>query len=489
MGYSNLHYDEYMENIDYWQGDLQIELPKWATELSEKGFNSVSALDFYNDIFGEDLEPARMPEDYRTGEYGAIAVERVPCLRKNKITGEMVESFKGRRFTITQGNQELFELIDKSENFCIISPISYAGLQRTNKNARYMYAMVIEIDDIVGPVGIKELIYSWTRTNLRMPQPTYIVCSGSGLHLYFVFERPIPMYANIFKQLSEIKNHFTRAFWNPYVTKLHQSEKVQYESINQPFRCVGTITKNRRTYAMAFETGPKVTIEYLNNLLPDDLKMDVIYKSNLSLAEAKVQYPKWYQRKIVEKKERGHWNRHKGIYFNWIEKMKKQTVVGHRYLCLENLCSLAVQCQIEPTQVEKDCRELAMYLETLTNDDSNHFTEYDVISALKTYHEADERAYRRRIDFISHKTGIQLTPNKRNGQTQKEHLEEARAIRDIRIKRKGKINWWEGNGRPVGSGTAEQKVLEWQQQHPSGSKSECHRDTGLSYPTIRRWWK
>ena len=482
MGYSKLSYDEYFSNLDYWSGQLKIELPQWANELAAYGYNSVSALDFYNDIFGEDLEPSRMPEDYRTGEYAAIAVEKIPCKRRDKTTGKLIDSYKGRRFTVTQGNQELFDLIDKSEEFCIISPISYAGLQRSNKNARYMYAMVIEIDDIAGLVGLKELIYSWNRRVLRMPQPTYIVCSGSGLHLYFVFERPIPMFASIFKQLSEIKTHFTKAFWNRYVTNSHQPENVQYESINQPFRCVGTITKNRKSYAMAFETGNKITIEYLNNLLPANLKMDEIYKSKLSLAEAKRQYPEWYQRRIVEGKARGHWNRHEGIYYNWIEKMKTETVVGHRYFCLENLCSLAVQCKIEPAQVEKDCREMAVLLEELTREENNHFTEYDILSALKTYHEADERAYRRKIEFISHKTGITLTPNKRNGRKQNVHLQIARATRDILIP----DGLWRYTG---GAPTAENRVREWRKSNPTGRKADCIRETGLSKKTVYKWWE
>ena len=49
-------------------------------------------------------------------------------------------------------------------------------------------------------------------------------------------------------------------------------------------------------------------------------------------------------------------------------------------------------------------------------------------------------------------------------------------------------NWREGNGRPKGSGTAEKIVREWRQQHPDGSKKECKDATGLSYPTIRKWW-
>lgn len=62
-------------------------------------------------------------------------------------------------------------------------------------------------------------------------------------------------------------------------------------------------------------------------------------------------------------------------------------VVGKRYHCLENLCSLAVQCNIDPEQVESDCRRVAERFEELTVKEDNHFTEYDILCALKTYHE------------------------------------------------------------------------------------------------------
>lgn len=90
-----------------------------------------------------------------------------------------------------------------------------------------------------------------------------------------------------------------------------------------------------------------------------------------------------------------------------------------------------MQSNIPPEQVEKDCRELADILEELTVKEDNHFTEYDILCALKTYHNADEVAYRRRIDFISRKTGIRLTPNKRNGRKQEQHIKIINAIRDI----------------------------------------------------------
>ena len=45
-------------------------------------------------------------------------------------------------------------------------------------------------------------------------------------------------------------------------------------------------------------------------------------------------------------------------------------------------------------------------------------------------------------------SAIPLQANKRNYLNQKDHLEIARGIRDIRTKQKGKSDWREGNGRP-----------------------------------------
>lgn len=280
--------------------------------------------------------------------------------------------------------------------------------------------------------------------------------------------------------MNEAKKYLTPRFWTKFITTAY--EKIEYESLNQPFRCVGTATKNG-SYAMAFEVGEKVTIEYMNKFLPEDKKIEQFYKASRPLEQAKELYPEWYKKRIIEGKERGHYNRYKPIYFNWIEKILEGAEVGKRYNCLENLCSLAVQCQIDPEQVEKDCRMVAERLERLTVSDDNHFTDYDVLCALKTYYTAGEKAYRRRTDFISKKTGIPLIPNKRNGRKQEVHLMGARAIQEINDKVNG-TNWREGNGRP----TAEQTVKEWQQAYPEGRKADCIRETGLSKPTVYKWW-
>lgn len=483
MGSCRLTYEDMISHPETWGK----ELPKWATELAERGYKGICAIDFYSDIFGDDLEEERLPDDYKRGEYAGIAIEKV---KKTDDKGNLVLDNKnrpryiGRRYTITKGNMKLYNLIDSSDNFCMIAPISYAGRVRKNDNARYMYALCIEVDHIKPKTGLQELIYSWVRDFLAVPEPTYIVCSGAGLHLYFVFERPIPLWRNVFEQLTEVKKYFTPILWSQYISLA--SDAIQYESINQPFRCVGTRTK-AGSYALAFKVGKKITIEQLNSFLPKELKLNCVYKSKHTLDEAKRLYPEWYKRRIEQGQERGCYNRHKPIYYNWIDKILKGAVVGKRYNCLENLCSLAVQCNIEPEQVEADCRRIAEHFERLTDSDDNHFTEYDVLCALKTYHTASEQAYRRKIEYIAKKTGIPLTPNKRNGRKQAVHLMGARALQQINDQVNG-TNWREGNGRPKESGTKAQQVFEYRAAHPDAKKIDCERETKLSRHTVLKWW-
>lgn len=484
MGYPQLYYDEYYDNIDYWMGDLGVQLPKWADEVSALGCPGVSAYDFYEDLFGDYLEDHKEdPEDYESGEYAAIAVE----LKRRNVKGKL-KTYANRK-TITNGCMELYDMIEDSENFCLMSAASYIGYQRKDVNARDLFALVIEIDDLQDD-GIEFLPTLWNRKSHRMPQPTYIVCSGSGIHLYYVFEKPIPLWPNVLKRLGEIKTYMCKWLWDKPVTKSYNN--IQYEPVLQGFRIVGTRSKSGGTYAMAFESGPRLTIEKFNSCMPPELQLEAFYKSNLSLEEAKKLYPKWYQRRIIEGKSPGTYNRHPGIYYDWVEKIKTGASLGHRYNCLENLCSLAVQCEIPPEQVEKDVREVAEILEDLTRWASNdvvqkhgHFTEYDIMSALRTYFNPSRSAYTRKREIVSKKTNIPLEPNRRNYQKQEDHLEEARSIRDIRCKRRGKAKWYDGGGRP----DKKNIVQEWRKAHPDGRKADCIKDTGLSKPTVLKWWE
>ena len=510
--YTRLTYEDYENNMDFWvpQG---LVLPNWASELSAMGYKGVSALDFYGDVFKDELEVHRERDDYRTGEYGGILLEiaetiltkeaatqlkarieegktsarltrkKVPSSRKGRYKWVDVK-YKTKRYTVTRDQEILYKRINATDNFLFMAPISYNGKTRENKNARFLFALCIEIDHIKEGSGLKELEHSWKRKVSPVPVPTYIVCSGNGLHLYWVFNKPIPLFANIFKQMFEAKTYLTKLLWSKYITTAYN--QVQFESLGQGFRCVGAACKNKAARTMAFKVGDNIDLDYFNSFLPEDKKVNVIYKtykeSKHSLEEAKELYPDWYQRRVMEKQPSGVFYRHRGIYDNWIQKImdpEQGASVGHRYNCLENLCSLAVQCQIPPEEVEADCRKVAKYLERLTVSEDNHFGEYDIACALRTYHFASEAAFQRNIDIISKKTNIPLIRAKRNGRTQSEHLKVARAVRDA-VHPNGE---WQANP------SKKDLVEEYVKEHPDENPTQIAKALGISRTTVYRYIK
>ena len=74
-----------------------------------------------------------------------------------------------------------------------------------------------------------------------MPRPTYLISSGTGLHLYYVFEKPIPVFKNIVEQLEKLKKRITWQAWTQGASSLH--DKVQYESLFQGFRVLVRLRK------------------------------------------------------------------------------------------------------------------------------------------------------------------------------------------------------------------------------------------------------
>lgn len=437
--------------------------------------DTISPRDFYRSIFPEgSLEQKGI---YEKGKYNAIAIA-LPRAKDNK---------KVHRYTITD-DLEGIDTLCQSDLFCLMSPITYAGKSRKSINARFMYALAIDLDGIKmknvngSPIGMANLFYQFDGhgPSNYLPLPTYLVSSGTGLHIYYVFEQPIPLFENIVEQLAILKNRLTWMLWTQGVSDL--KDKVQYESLFQGFRVPGTITKKAtRAQAYIVDQGKKVTIEYLNQFVPEEYQVkSFTYKSNLTLSKAKEKYPEWYEKRIVQKKKKGHWICKRDLYDWWKRRILSGAEAGHRYWCVMTLATYAVKCNIPREELEKDALDLLDFLESKTTEQDNHFTEDDILAALDAY---DDSYITYPIDTISHRTGIPIEKNKRNYQKQKDHLEEARAIRDIRMHRQGR-KWDDNNGRKP----KKDIVQQWRKNHPDGKKIDCERDTGLSRPTVLKWW-
>lgn len=436
-------------------------------EALRASFEEVSYMDFYRSIF-----PVGSFEEkgvYVDGKYNGIAVS----IRKGEKTA--------KRMTVTDDLEAIDDMAE-SDDFCLMSPISYAGKSRKSENARFMYALAIDLDGIETikqwdffmeqiERGHEMLAFVW-----GIPRPTYLVSSGSGVHIYYVFEKPVPLFRNIVKQLEVLKRRLTWQAWTQGASSLH--DKVQYESLFQGFRVVGTITKDGGR-CRAFSVGEKVTIEYLNKFVPEQFRAeDFVYKSELRLEDAKKKYPEWYQRRVIEKRPKNTWTCKRALYDWWIRTLKGGADQGHRYWCIMTLATYAQKCGVPRETLENDAYGLIPFMNTR----GDEFTEDDVLHALEAY---TDSYITYPIDTIVVRTGIEIAKNKRNGRKQKDHLKRARAVQAVDYP---DGTWRNKIGRPVGSGTAKDKVAAWRELHPEGKKIDCHRDTGLSRVTIDKWW-
>lgn len=426
-------------------------------------YEEVSYTDFYRDIFPVGSFEQRGV--YEDGKYNGIAVAIEQGGKRTK------------RLTVTD-DLEAIDDMAASDDFCLMSPISYAGKSRRSSNARFMYALAIDLDGLetlkqweffVEQVerGHEMLRFVW-----GIPRPTYLISSGTGIHIYYVFERPVPLFRNIVEQLEKLKKRLTWQAWTQGASSLH--DKVQYESLFQGFRVVGTITKTGGR-CRAFSVGGKVTVEYLNKFVPEEYRtQDFVYQSDLRLADAKEKYPEWYQRRVVEKRPKKSWTCKKALYDWWIRKLLGGAEQGHRYWCIMTLATYAQKCGVPRETLEEDAYGLIPFMNTK----GDEFTEDDVLHALEAY---SDSYITYPIDTIVVRTGIPIEKNRRNGRKQADHI---KLMNFIREEVNGNKNWRKGNGRP----TAERTVLKWRQGHPDGSKKECKDATRLSYPTIRKWW-
>jgi hypothetical protein len=65
----------------------------------------------------------------------------------------------------------------------------------SKKSARDVYTLIIDLDNVYSGTLINALQNDWKSANGEsFAKPTYIVNSGTGLHLYYVFNEPIPVY-------------------------------------------------------------------------------------------------------------------------------------------------------------------------------------------------------------------------------------------------------------------------------------------------------
>ncbi|KFI45299.1 hypothetical protein GA0061078_0091 [Bifidobacterium bohemicum] len=310
--------------------------------------------------------------------------------------------------------------------------------------------------------------------------PTYIVSSGTGLHLYYFLKEPIALTPANAKGLKEFKFALIDMVWNDDTSRLKDK---QMQGIYQGFRVVGSASKlGSRFPVTAWHTGPRWTIPELM------VGMDIYKRRDLPplldrittpLEEAKEKWPDWYRRRVVDGQEPDRWHVKRDLYDWWVRRLMREGMTyHHRYFCVMALAIYARKCDICEQEMTRDAYRVWERMRQAPDYREHPFTEDDLHAALTAWRDQYCTFPR---DTIASMTAKPMTPNRRNHRKQTVHLARARAVQNIDDP-EGK---W--RGRPVGSGNKKQLVRDYVQNHPDASPTQIARELGISRPTVYKY--
>ena len=434
--------------------------------MLEQLYSEVNGYEFYRYIF---------PDNENSGEqYTDFSHPNAIYLYKDG------QRFRRRIMLSDVWEQDYMEYVEEN-SFTLCSGISYRGRYNRLQNAQCMNALVFDLDG-VGAYELRNLLLrfdkpaEWIRT---MPMPTFLVASGAGLHIYYVFEEPVNLFPNIKLQMKALKYDLTFRLWEYKSTST--KEQIQYQSINQMFRMVGSVNGKYGNRIRAFQVGEKMTLDYINRYADPANRVDSVKPfrpSKMTREEAKVSYPEWYQRVVVEqRKGQKKWDikskQGYALYEWWIRQIGK-VKGGHRYYFMMCMVIYAYKCDVPREKLEDDLYAVYEQLRFVEHD--NPLTEDDIHSALEAY---DKEYYNFTIKDIEMLTDIRISRNKRNRRKQKQHMEIMRAIQSV-------VNpeWRRGNGRP----SAEKEILAYIEAHPEARKVDVIRGTGRDKKTVYKYY-
>lgn len=430
----------------------------------------------FDEIEGDDFYKYIFPSNQKKGEYSENFDKPNAIFLYNDDKDEGRDRTYRRRVMLDDTWDDDYQEYILENPLTLCSGLSYRGKKNRLENAQKMNALIFDLDS----VGINELktflLRAGKEPGLRtLPQPTFIVLSGTGLHIYYVFEEPIDLFPNIKLQLKALKYDLTFKMWDYKSTT--KKKQIQYQSINQAFRMPGSINKKYNLPVVAFCTGEKITLDYLNSYVDEEKnKVDInkpLKPTQYTLSESKEKFPEWYERVIVKKDKRAKkWIVKKDLYYWWI-RQSYRVKGGHRYYFLMAMAIYAVKCNVSKKELRDD---MYILFEELKDIQHNHaLDEGDIKSALETY---DRQYYNFTIDDIVKLTDIQIPKNKRNYRKQEDHVRMMSLIRDNMTHPNGE--WRNKEGRP----SKKNLVLQYIKENPNDTPTKIARELGISRSTV-----
>ena len=347
-------------------------------------------------------------------------------------------------------------------NDTLIGGCTYFNNWISKKSARNIHTFIIDYDNAYSGVLLNALQRDWESANgEKFAKPTYIVNSGTGLHLYFVLTEPIPVYHSMTQNIDKLY----RALAIQQSRRVYVQTQIQW--FGQDFRCAGGLNKYNWENTV-FKVGDKWDIDELGKAVGLE---DVHF----------IRYGEKRQKKKGERRKRQKivgWKTNRAFYDYALENCRNKTKEGHRYLSMCALSVIAYKCGVDQDELEKDLEKL---LPEYNKGAVRQIKPKEIQSAMKMY---NEKAMATPRESLEHWQGWEYKPIKRNGRKRAIHLKIARSTLEIMNEAEGKTL----QGRKKGSGSKADQVIQWRSDHPEGKKADCIRETGLSKPTVYKYW-
>ena len=446
---------------------LEDILKKW-------GGVEVSAMEVYSDIFNLGYNSIQKKNE-EAGEFKANPIAY--WKNDDKRTGHF-------RIMFDDTFEETLKELQKAD-FCIINGLTYFGRRNVQRHASKMYAMIFDLDGVTD-TKLNAFLNGAFQVD-AYPIPNYIILSGHGVHLYYVFEYGIPLFPNIKLQLKEFKYALTEKLWNEYTS---ESKEKQMQGINQGFRVIGGKTKKGapEEVVRAFRINEHpFNLEQLGHYIPEEYRVDeskLFREGKLTLAQAKKKYPEWYEKVVVGKdrtpkkwdiKGKVHGDNPYALYDWWLKQIQTGATYHHRYFNIMCLAIYGAKCDVPYEKVKKDAYSLVEFLNAIHPEAP--FTKSDCDCALECYDDKYATFPIRDIEKIS---GIPIEKNKRNGRKQKDHIRRITLLRDDDYP---EGSWRNKDGRP----NKERLVEDYIVAHPEASVTEISKALGVSRPTVYKY--
>lgn len=467
----------------------------YKNEILAGCFDEVNPFTFYETVFSD----KDIYTDTCIVSYGSN--EKMPLVKANPIEK-------------TTKVLTIEEMITSSVDYgnVYVAPASFFRNCNITKCLKSLYAIVVDFDGDKRGVSVdllKWLLERIFENEDDLPSPTFVTNSGKGLHLFWVFEKPVPMFNENKRIMSELYKaiHQKLADYNA---------KPQKHHFAQAYRVVGSRTKLNQT-TTAFKTGEVLPAETL--LRDFGIEKAIIWnegrkKEKMEPSESMLKLAENIEKTLgVVCENRDDWDYvHKYISDNkkaftetfklnqserfrkndgtgwgsplWYATMKdriiRDTPEGNRYTSLMALTVIGYKCNIPFETVKKDIDEIIIKWQIRPKSFEVRFHDEYRNRIDNMYSEKFKKVRKVQLEEW---LGFKMTSSsKRNGRKRAEHIKLMNFVRDELNQNK---TWnKEGNGRKP----KKDIVQQWRLENPDGKKADCIRDTGLTKPTVYKWW-